>query len=67
MIPFLQRTNFVAGDSRAVMVHRGGRATPMSIDHHPDRKDEEIRIRKLGGKLIHWGRWRVEGVLAVSR
>lgn len=56
-----------AGDSRAVLVHRGGRVTPMSIDHHPDRKDEETRIRKLGGKLIHWGRWRVEGVLAVSR
>jgi len=21
----------------------------------------------LGGRVIHWGRWRVEGVLAVSR
>ncbi len=40
---------------------------PMSLDHRPERKDEESRIRKLGGKLIYWGRWRVEGVLAVSR
>lgn len=39
----------------------------MSLDHRPERKDEENRIRKLGGKLIYWGRWRVEGVLAVSR
>ena len=39
----------------------------MSLDHRPERIDEESRIRKLGGKLIYWGRWRVEGVLAVSR
>lgn len=39
----------------------------MSHDHRPDRKDEEARIRRLGGKLAYWGRWRVEGVLAVSR
>ena len=31
------------------------------------RKDEEQRIRKLGGSVVHWGRWRVEGILAVSR
>eukprot|EP01038_Epipyxis_sp_PR26KG_P008457 gene8457-11435_t len=56
-----------AGDSRAILVQRGGRAKIMSVDHRPDRKDEETRIRKLGGKVIHWGRWRVEGILAVSR
>lgn len=39
----------------------------MSDDHKPNREDEELRIRKLGGKVIHWGRWRVQGVLAVSR
>ena len=27
----------IAGDSRAVLVHKGGRVTAMSIDHHPDR------------------------------
>eukprot|EP01031_Cornospumella_fuschlensis_P040911 gene40911-49901_t len=52
-----------AGDSRAVLVQRGGKARAMSDDHRPERKDEEARIRKLGGTLKHWGRWRVEGVL----
>ena len=40
---------------------------PMSVDHKPNREDEERRIVQLGGKVIHWGRWRVQGVLAVSR
>ena len=31
------------------------------------REDEEKRIKSLGGEVIHWGRWRVQGVLAVSR
>lgn len=57
----------IAGDSRAVVVQSTGRVKAMSIDHRPDRKDEENRIKKLGGKIIYWGRWRVEGVLAVSR
>lgn len=56
-----------AGDSRAVIIQKGGRTRMMSMDHRPERKDEETRIRKLGGTLKHWGRWRVEGVLAVSR
>ena len=50
-----------------MLVQRGGKARAMSDDHRPERKDEEARIRKLGGTLKHWGRWRVEGVLAVSR
>jgi serine/threonine protein phosphatase PrpC len=37
------------------------------MDHKPDRDDETKRINDLGGRVIHWGRWRVEGVLAVSR
>lgn len=56
-----------AGDSRAILVQKGGKAKAMSVDHRPDRKDEEERIRKLGGTVKHWGRWRVEGILAVSR
>lgn len=59
--------NSIAGDSRSILIQTGGRVIPMSNDHRPERKDEEARIRRLGGKLIHWGRWRVEGVLAVSR
>jgi hypothetical protein len=31
------------------------------------REDEERRIKQLGGRVIFWGIWRVEGVLAVSR
>lgn len=56
-----------AGDSRGIIVQKGGKVKEMSLDHRPDRKDEELRIRKLGGTVIHWGRWRVEGILAVSR
>lgn len=29
--------------------------------------DEMQRIADLGGRVIFWGRWRVEGILAVSR
>jgi serine/threonine protein phosphatase PrpC len=56
-----------AGDCRAIIVQSRGIVVAMSHDHRPDRKDEEARIRRLGGKLTYWGRWRVEGVLAVSR
>ncbi|MDR3425809.1 PP2C family protein-serine/threonine phosphatase, partial [Silvimonas sp.] len=44
-----------------------GRAVEMSVDHKPSREDEKSRIEKLGGKVIHYGTWRVQGVLAVSR
>mmetsp|Transcript_1675 Transcript_1675/g.3537 ORF Transcript_1675/g.3537 Transcript_1675/m.3537 type:complete len:554 (-) Transcript_1675:795-2456(-) len=56
-----------AGDSRAIIVKKNGSVVPLSEDHKPDRSDETTRINKLGGRVIHWGRWRVEGVLAVSR
>mmetsp|Transcript_22041 Transcript_22041/g.46131 ORF Transcript_22041/g.46131 Transcript_22041/m.46131 type:complete len:759 (-) Transcript_22041:125-2401(-) len=56
-----------AGDSRAIIVRRDGSAVELSKDHKPDRDDETKRINALGGRVIHWGRWRVEGVLAVSR
>jgi serine/threonine protein phosphatase PrpC len=32
-----------------------------------DREDEKERIEKIGGRIIHYGTWRVEGVLAVTR
>jgi len=56
-----------AGDSRAIIIKRDGTVVPLSQDHKPDRNDETKRINDLGGRVIHWGRWRVEGVLAVSR
>ena len=30
-------------------------------------QDEKNRIESLGGAVIHWGTWRVNGQLAVSR
>jgi protein phosphatase 1L len=56
-----------AGDSRGIIVKKSGKAYPMSVDHKPNRPDEDRRIKLLGGKVIHSGRWRVQGVLAVSR
>lgn len=56
-----------AGDCRAVLVSSDWKATPMSVDHKPNREDEERRIKRLGGRVVHLGRWRVQGVLAVSR
>ncbi len=56
-----------AGDSRAVLVTKDGRAERLSDDHKPDRQDEMKRIQDLGGSVLFRGVWRVEGVLAVSR
>ncbi len=56
-----------AGDSRAIIVKRDGSFVALSEDHKPGRNDETKRINDLGGRVIYWGRWRVEGVLAVSR
>lgn len=65
----VNKTIYVAnvGDSRAVLCTSGGRAMEMSSDHKPSREDERLRIEKLGGKVIHYGTWRVQGILAVSR
>ncbi|XP_046681406.1 protein phosphatase 1E-like [Homalodisca vitripennis] len=54
------------GDSLAVLVRRG---VPYQIvqAHKPDRSDERDRIEKLGGTILYWGAWRVNGQLAVSR
>lgn len=55
------------GDSRAIIVRKNGQTMPLSRDHKPDRNDERDRIARLGGSVVHWGVWRVEGILAVSR
>jgi len=54
------------GDSQAVLV-RNGRAVKIVEPHKPNRPDEKHRIEALGGAVIHWGTWRVNGQLAVSR
>jgi len=55
-----------AGDSRAVLMD-GNKAVALSCDHKPSRPDEQRRIEKAGGFVMHLGVPRVNGVLAVSR
>lgn len=55
------------GDSRALLVKNNWSTEPLSIDHKPNNVDERERITKLGGTVVFWGVWRVQGVLAVSR
>jgi len=64
----VNRTVYVAnlGDSRAVLCS-GGKAIELSSDHKPSRPDERSRIESLGGRIVHYGTWRVQGVLAVTR
>jgi len=54
------------GDSQATLVRDG---VPVKIidSHKPNRDDERARIEALGGSIMHWGTWRVNGQLAVSR
>jgi len=54
------------GDSQATLVRNG---VPIKIvdSHKPNRDDERARIEGLGGSIMHWGTWRVNGQLAVSR
>jgi len=54
------------GDSRAVLCSNR-KAVEMSSDHKPAREEEKKRIEALGGRIIYYGTWRVEGVLAVTR
>ena len=54
------------GDSQAVLV-RSGQAVDIVAPHKPNRVDEKKRIEALGGSVIYWGTWRVNGQLAVSR
>ncbi|CAK4072930.1 unnamed protein product [Aphanomyces euteiches] len=55
------------GDSRAVLIKKNGDAVALSVDHKPNRQDERERVNNMGGHVIFWGVWRVEGILAVSR
>lgn len=54
------------GDSQAILV-RGGTPVNIMSPHKPDRADERDRIENLGGVVLHFGTWRVNGTLAVSR
>jgi len=54
------------GDSRCLLI-RNGRPIQLSEEHKPNRADEKARIEDNGGRVVLFGTWRVEGVLAVSR
>ncbi|GAX72945.1 hypothetical protein CEUSTIGMA_g400.t1 [Chlamydomonas eustigma] len=54
------------GDSRAVL-SRNGKAIALSEDHKPERQDEEVRIVKAGGRILHNNGARVMGVLSMTR
>lgn len=62
------KTLYIAwvGDSQALLV-RQGRVYQCVHPHKPEREDEKLRIQEKGGTVIHWGVWRVNGQLAVSR
>ncbi|MBN3288280.1 PPM1K phosphatase, partial [Polyodon spathula] len=56
------------GDSRA-MLSRKGKASKLTVDHTPERKDEKERIKKSGG-FVAWnslGQPNVNGRLAMTR
>ncbi|OMO85928.1 phosphatase 2C (PP2C)-like protein [Corchorus capsularis] len=54
------------GDSRAVLC-RAGKPIPLSLDHKPERPDEQERIQAAGGKLVYQNGVRVYGILNMSR
>ncbi|XP_031553359.1 protein phosphatase 1F-like [Actinia tenebrosa] len=54
------------GDSQAVL-SKGGEAVILMEPHKPDQKDEKDRIEALGGCVVYFGAWRVNGNLSVSR
>lgn len=54
------------GDSQVVLSKAGQPALLMN-PHKPDREDERQRIEALGGCVVFFGAWRVNGSLSVSR
>ncbi|NXJ07199.1 PPM1E phosphatase, partial [Odontophorus gujanensis] len=54
------------GDSQVMLV-RKGQAVELMKPHKPDREDEKKRIEALGGCVVWFGAWRVNGSLSVSR
>ncbi|KAK2823035.1 hypothetical protein Q7C36_019635 [Tachysurus vachellii] len=69
VVTFLRgQTLYVAwlGDSQVMLVKKG-QAVELMKPHKPDREDEKRRIEALGGCVIWFGTWRVNGSLSVSR
>jgi serine/threonine protein phosphatase PrpC len=55
-----------AGDTRIVIGRKGG-PYALTVDHRPDRPEEEARIVALGGEVVVINVPRVQGILAISR
>lgn len=55
------------GDSRGVMCDEEGKTIPLSFDHKPNDPKEHQRVKEAGGFIAHYGVWRVNGMLAMSR
>lgn len=54
------------GDSQVVL-SKAGQPTLLMSPHKPNREDERQRIEALGGCVVYFGAWRVNGSLSVSR
>ena len=54
------------GDCRGFLC-RDGLPLEIAVPHNLDREDEKKRIEALGGAVVCYGTWRVNGILAVSR
>ncbi|GFR78665.1 protein phosphatase 1E [Elysia marginata] len=54
------------GDSQALLV-RAGQPIQIMDPHKPEREDERRRIEELGGCVLFFGAWRVNGNIAVAR
>jgi len=54
------------GDSQAILA-RNQTHIDIMTPHKPEREDEKKRIEDLGGCVVWFGAWRVNGTLSVSR
>ncbi|KAK3737460.1 hypothetical protein QZH41_008343 [Actinostola sp. cb2023] len=54
------------GDSQVVLC-KAGESVLLMEPHKPDNQDEKERIESLGGCVVYFGAWRVNGNLSVSR
>lgn len=54
------------GDSQVVL-SKAGQPCLLMNPHKPNREDERQRIEALGGCVVFFGAWRVNGSLSVSR
>merc|ERR1712063_195980 len=46
---------------------RAGKPYEIATPHNLDKEEEKERIKSLGGAVVWFGTWRVNGILAVSR